>query len=88
MTDWMIDPSAEDVRTALDQNADSEDGGWRFHAHPQWRYSDGEAYAMTRANLILGLPITGSLSANAYLRIAERLADLDARMRVLEPGRD
>lgn len=78
----------DEVRAVLAEAATLTNKRWYFHTHPAHGYAEDEALAMTRANLLLGLPITGSLTSDAYLRIATVLDNLNVRVMALETAAD
>jgi len=78
----------DEVRAVLAANATLRNKRWHFHTHPVHGYAEDEAMAMTRANLLLGLPITGTLTSDAYLRIAVLLDGIYRRVRALEASAD
>lgn len=69
----------EQVTDALQQHCQAEGGGWSLPLPGNgWRwYETDQARALVRACLILGIEVTGSPGAEAWVAVAARLEALD-----------
>ncbi len=83
----MAELTAEQVRTALTHHATRDAGGlWTFHggAPTYVRRTEESALAITRACLVLGLPVTDTLTGEAWARLVDTVADLRQRLSRIE----
>jgi hypothetical protein len=76
----------QQIHEALKANAQqSDDGLWGFHGgHPF--HTEDQALAITRACLILGVPVTDVLSSTTWGVLVDRLAEIERRLETVEMG--
>jgi len=76
--------SEEQVTEALDAAAELDaDGRWRFARDPGWppaSYSDESARGIVRACLILGVPVTNTMTGEAWCTAVSRIAEIEDRL--------
>lgn len=70
------DPTTRDIQTALSVVAYQHENGWRFHGGT-W-HTDQAARAITRACLILGVPVSDKVSPTAFAALVDRVAAIEA----------
>ncbi len=73
----------EQVRIALQTNAESHSGGrWSFSS--PYTHSEEQALAITKACLLLGVPVDDILTSQTWCTVVERLVGLEQRLDVVE----
>jgi hydroxypyruvate isomerase len=76
----MTNPTDQDIRAALEEHAIEIDGEWAFRSHLMNVYSEAEALALTKVNLMLGTAPNGSLTAEMLVAFVDRIAAVEARL--------
>lgn len=69
--------SDEEVRRALHANAKCQDGRWVFSS--LYGHSEEQALAITKACLLLDVPVDDVLTSRAWCNVVERIVALEAR---------
>lgn len=76
----------EQVREALEANATKDGEHWGFRGSVA-THTEASALAITRACLILGMPVDDVLTGEAWGKVVAQLAQMAERVTALEASR-